>query len=128
MNFMIPELVSGVQFSKGPYYADQGDFVTAGASNINYATPLERPIVTLEGGREGYARALFAGSRSLGSGNLLAAFEGSHDDGPWVHPDDFQKIQRRPELQPQQPGERVEPSRWHIMDAGTPPIKFRDEP
>jgi outer membrane receptor for ferrienterochelin and colicin len=26
INFMIPELVSGVQFSKGPYYADQGDY------------------------------------------------------------------------------------------------------
>jgi outer membrane cobalamin receptor len=37
LNSMIPELVSGVQFSKGPYYADQGDFATAGAANINYA-------------------------------------------------------------------------------------------
>src|SRR5262245_59789896 len=36
LNFMIPELVSGVQFSKGPYFADQGDFATAGAVNINY--------------------------------------------------------------------------------------------
>ena len=35
-NFLIPELVSGVQFSKGPYFADQGDFATAGAANINY--------------------------------------------------------------------------------------------
>src|SRR4029434_10703246 len=30
LNFLIPELVSGVQFSKGPYFADQGDFATAG--------------------------------------------------------------------------------------------------
>ena len=44
LNFMIPELVAGVQFSKGPYYADQGDFATAGAANINYATSLDRPI------------------------------------------------------------------------------------
>src|SRR5581483_3842496 len=35
LNFLIPELVTGVQFSKGPYYADQGDFATAGSSNIN---------------------------------------------------------------------------------------------
>ena len=26
LNFLIPELVSGVQYSKGPYFADQGDF------------------------------------------------------------------------------------------------------
>jgi hypothetical protein len=28
LNFMIPELVSGVQFSKGPYFVEQGDFAT----------------------------------------------------------------------------------------------------
>ena len=49
LNFLIPELVGGVQFSKGPYFADQGDFATAGAASINYANALERPIVRLGG-------------------------------------------------------------------------------
>jgi hypothetical protein len=92
LNFMIPELVTGVQFSKGPYYADQGDFATAGAANINYANALDRPIVRLEGGGEGYARAVLAASPQLGSGHLLIAVEANHNDGPWVHPDDFRKI------------------------------------
>jgi len=43
LGFLLPELVSGVQFSKGPYFADQGDFATAGASNINYVNTLARP-------------------------------------------------------------------------------------
>jgi hypothetical protein len=34
-NFLIPELVSGVQFRKGTYYAENGDFSTAGSANIN---------------------------------------------------------------------------------------------
>ena len=34
VNFLIPEIVAGVQFSKGPYFADQGDFATAGAATI----------------------------------------------------------------------------------------------
>ena len=38
LNFLIPELVAGVQFSKGPYFADQGDFATAGSSNIKHRT------------------------------------------------------------------------------------------
>ncbi len=92
LNFLIPELVSGVQFSKGPYYADQGDFATAGSSNINYATVLDDPIVHVEGGGEGYARVVAAGSSRLGSGHLLAAIEVSHNDGPWDHPDDYQKL------------------------------------
>ncbi|PYQ69452.1 MAG: TonB-dependent receptor, partial [Acidobacteria bacterium] len=92
LNFLIPELITGVQFSKGPYYADQGDFATAGSSNINYATVLDRPIVHVEAGGEGYARALAAASPQVGSGHLVAALEVAHNDGPWVHPDDFQKV------------------------------------
>src|SRR5262249_6103680 len=50
LNFLIPDLVSGVQYSKGPYFADQGDFATAGSANINYASVLDKPIVRLTGG------------------------------------------------------------------------------
>jgi outer membrane receptor protein involved in Fe transport len=45
LNFLSPELISGVQFSKGPYFADQGDFATAGAANINYTNVLSQPLV-----------------------------------------------------------------------------------
>ena len=34
LNFMIPELIKGIDYSKGPYYADKGDFDTAGAVTI----------------------------------------------------------------------------------------------
>jgi outer membrane receptor protein involved in Fe transport len=89
---MIPELVSGVQFSKGPYFADQGDFATAGAANISYANRLDRPIVRLGGGEEGFGRAVVAASSTAGRGHVLAAFEVDHNDGPWVNPDAFKKV------------------------------------
>jgi outer membrane receptor protein involved in Fe transport len=92
LNFMIPELVSGVQFSKGPYFPEQGDFTTAGAANINYVTSLDRPIVRVGGGGEGYGRVLAAASPNVGRGRLLAAFELQHNDGPWENPDDYRKI------------------------------------
>jgi hypothetical protein len=92
LNFLIPELVTGVQFSKGPYYADQGDFATAGSSNTNYANALEKPIVHVDGGGEGYARALFAASPQVGRGHVVVAVEAAHNDGPWIHPDNYQKI------------------------------------
>ena len=41
LSYLIPELVSGVQFAKGPYFADQGDFATAGSANINYTNSLD---------------------------------------------------------------------------------------
>jgi hypothetical protein len=92
INFMIPELVSGLQYSKGPYYADQGDFATAGAANTNYVTSIDRPLLRVEIGGQGYERALFAGSHPVQRGNLLAALDVSHNDGPWLQPDAFQKL------------------------------------
>ena len=85
-NFLIPELVSGVQFRKGPYYAENGDFASAGAANINYFNELERTIVSVTGGSFDYRRFLGAVSPRLGSGHLLAAFEFERDNGPWVSP------------------------------------------
>jgi TonB-dependent Receptor Plug Domain/Carboxypeptidase regulatory-like domain len=92
LNFMIPELVSGVQFSKGPYFAEQGDFATAGAANINYVTALDRPIARVGGGGEGFRRVFAAASPALGRGRLLTAFETQHNDGPWENPDDYRKV------------------------------------
>jgi outer membrane receptor protein involved in Fe transport len=92
INFMIPEIVAGVQFSKGPYFAEQGDFATAGSSNITYATELDRPILHAEVGAYGFGRALFAASPKLGKGHLLAALETSTNDGPWTVPDSYRKM------------------------------------
>jgi outer membrane receptor protein involved in Fe transport len=92
LNFLIPELVSGVQYSKGPYFADQGDFATAGSANINYASALDAPVVRVGGGGEGFGRAMVAASPAVGSGHLLAAFEAEHNDGPWVSPDKYEKV------------------------------------
>jgi outer membrane receptor protein involved in Fe transport len=92
LNFVVDELVSGVQFSKGPYFADQGDFVTAGAANINYVNALGRPIVKLGGGGEGFGHVFAAASPTVGEGHLLAALDLEHNDGPWVRSDNFRKV------------------------------------
>jgi len=91
-NFLIPELVSGVQFRKGPYYAENGDFSSAGSANINYFNVLERPIVTATGGSFDYGRVFAAASPQVGSGHLLAAFEWERDNGPWVSPNGKDKF------------------------------------
>ena len=92
LNFLIPELVSGVQYSKGPYFADQGDFATAGAATITYANQLAQPRVRLGGGGQGFGRAVVAGSLAAGRSTLLGAIEAQHNDGPWHEPDDFRKV------------------------------------
>ncbi len=92
LNFLIPELASGVQFSKGPYFAEHGDFATAGTANINYTNTLARPIVRVGGGNDAFGRMLLAAAPTVGSGTLLAALELEHSDGPWEQPDDLRKF------------------------------------
>jgi hypothetical protein len=91
-NFLIPELVSGVQFRKGPYYAENGDFSSAGSANINYFNILDRPIVTVSAGSFDYRRFLGAVSPQVGAGHLLAAFEYEQDNGPWISPNGKDKF------------------------------------
>ena len=87
MNFLIPELVSGIQYRKGTYAADTGDFSAAGSVRVNYLNVLDNPIVRVEGGGYGYGRVLAAASPKVGNGQLLVAAEAMGNDGPWDRPD-----------------------------------------
>lgn len=92
LNFLIPETVSGLQYKKGPYYADEGDFSAAGAIKMRLMNKFERSIGEVSGGINGYRRALLAGSPAVGAGNLVYGLELYHNDGPWANPDDFRKV------------------------------------
>lgn len=92
LNFLIPELATGLQYKKGPYYAEEGDFASAGAVSIGYANKLPNGIAELGLGTNGFRRTLLADSPKVGNGNLLYALELYHNDGPFVHPDDYRKI------------------------------------
>jgi hypothetical protein len=89
LNFLIPELVQRVDFKKGPYYADVGDFGSAGAFNVRYFDRLPAGLLRTEGGDLGYGRILVADN--IGSSNLLYAGEFEHDDGPWTLGDNEHK-------------------------------------
>ncbi len=82
LNWLIPELVAGVAYRKGPYFADAGDFSAAGNASIAYLSHLPANFVQLEAGTDNYARALVAGSGRVGPGELLLAGELTHYDGP----------------------------------------------
>jgi outer membrane receptor protein involved in Fe transport len=91
LNFLIPELVADLHYKKGPYYADEGDFATAGAVRVDLLSEAA-PGVSLGYGEDGYRRGLLMGSTPLGSGNLLGAGEVYHNDGPSNVPDDYNRL------------------------------------
>lgn len=91
LNWLIPELVQGIDFRKGPYHAEAGDFSSAGSANIRYVDMLPQSLLKLEGGSFNYGRGLWADSPQVGSGHLLYALDLSHYDGPWDSGDNFRK-------------------------------------
>jgi len=92
LNFVIPELATGLRYKKGPYDASEGDFASAGAVEITYADTLPAGIASLGFGANGYRRVLLADSPGFGSGTLLYALEALHNDGPFERPDDHGKL------------------------------------
>ncbi|MFO1321486.1 MAG: TonB-dependent receptor [Burkholderiales bacterium] len=92
INFMIPELVSRIGFRKGPYFAEEGDFSSAGVARIHYADKLDQGLASVMLGSNRYKRGVFANSSSLGKGNLLYAVEAVGSDGPWDSPQDLRKL------------------------------------
>ena len=92
INFMIPELIQSVNVRKGPYFADVGDFGSAGSLAIDYINRLPKNILETTNGTFGYHRGLAAGSTAVGAGTLLAAVEGVKYNGPWDVADNVRKI------------------------------------
>src|ERR1700683_2911923 len=90
LNFVIPELADGISYTKGPYYADVGDFGAVGSVHINYRdTIADQMSGTI--GTVGFGRLFTGQSQPLGQGHLLEAVEVQHYDGPFVVPDDARK-------------------------------------
>jgi hypothetical protein len=92
MNTVIPEFVERIDAEKGPYYAEVGDYSSAGNAQVTFYKTLPQNFVQVDGGMYQFARFVFGVSRKLGAGNLLYGGEAYHDGGPWVHPDNYYKF------------------------------------
>lgn len=92
LNFIIPELIDNISYRKGPYFAEEGDFSSAGAARIKTIQKLERNWMQLTVGPHGYQRELIAGRTNFGSGLFMFGLEHLHNNGPWEVPQDNRKI------------------------------------
>jgi hypothetical protein len=92
INFVIPELLDRIEYKKGTYYADEGNFSAAGAVDLIYRRKLEDSVLSLTVGEDSYARGLFAGSVGLGDGDLIFGLDYGQTDGPWDLEEDLQRV------------------------------------
>ncbi len=92
INFVIPELLDRIEYKKGTYYADEGNFSAAGAVDLKYRRSLDGALLSLTVGEDSYARGLFAGSANLGGGDLLWGLDYGQTDGPWHLDEDLRRM------------------------------------
>ena len=94
LHFIIPETVEKIDFGKGTYYANKGDFATAGYVAFQTKDKIEKSSIGLEVGQ-------FNTMRTVGLFNLLAnqktqnayiATEFYITDGPFDSPQNFNRI------------------------------------
>jgi hypothetical protein len=94
LHFLIPETVNKIDFGKGPYYAKQGDFNTAGYVDFSTKDYLKDSQVTFSVGQ-------FNSLRTLGMFDLLGktknqnaymAVEYLSNDGPFESPQNFNRL------------------------------------
>lgn len=83
LNFLIPELVESIDFRKGPYRADVGDFASAGASFLKTRDRLDEGIASLELGEDRFLRALVATNVPTPTGYGLVALEARRFEDPF---------------------------------------------
>ncbi len=91
LHFIIHELFELVEVNKGPYFAEYGDFATAGAMRLSTREEFRESFAELRGGMFGNYRflGLYAGDDPLHRPVLAA--ELARSDGPFDHPEDLER-------------------------------------
>jgi len=85
LHWVIPELVQRIEVHKGPYFAEHGDFATAGAINLVTHRSLEQSQASFGGGMFGTYRGLVIASPKFDGWKPLLAAEIYGTNGPFEH-------------------------------------------
>ncbi|PHI20711.1 TonB-dependent receptor [Lewinellaceae bacterium SD302] len=90
LHFVIPETVERIDFGKGPYYADQGNFNTAGYVGFQTKNRIRNSQIGIEIGDFGFQRAVGM-FKLIDTTNQSAyiATEFLINDGPFESPQNF---------------------------------------
>jgi outer membrane receptor protein involved in Fe transport len=91
LNWLIPEVVERIEVNKGPYFAEYGDFATAGAINLVTRRSFELSQISLGGGMFNTYRGLVVASPKLEGWHPLVAAEFYGTDGPFQNGEDLQR-------------------------------------
>jgi hypothetical protein len=89
--FLMPQIVSGLDYSKGPYFAGNGDFSAVGSAHVHLVDMLPNQI-SASAGTLGDDDIFAGGTQLIDDRNRIwAAGEYYHLDGPWTPPSGYNK-------------------------------------
>ncbi len=89
MNYVIPETIRDLKLWKGPYFAQFGDFMNAGALEVQTRDAVEENSFLAEGASFDTARFLFQASPQLGAGETYLAAQAYTTNGPFLNPNHY---------------------------------------
>jgi hypothetical protein len=92
LHWLIPETIAAVAARKGPYFAEQGDFGTAGSVAFTTRDRFDDPEARVEAGAFGSRRLVALGSPALGRLDAALALEAFTSDGPFEAPQDLRRL------------------------------------
>ena len=92
LNFIIPEIIERIDFQKGPYFADTGDFSLAGSNSMKTYDVLEEGFSELTLGSRDEIRFVTANSFDFAEGSLLYALEHQQTNGFYDLEQDVRKL------------------------------------
>jgi outer membrane receptor protein involved in Fe transport len=91
-NFLMPQIISGIDYTKGPYYAAIGDFGAVGSARVRLVDDLPNQI-SGSLGTFGDEEAFVGGTRHFGADDRLwGALDVAHINGAWDPPANFRKV------------------------------------
>ncbi len=91
LNSVIPELVNQIDYGKGAYYTETGDFSSAGYARMHSFKSLPQGLLKFTGGEYDYYRLVLANSHKISAGDLLYAGEFQTYNGVWQRPEELRK-------------------------------------
>ena len=91
-SYLMPQVAGGVDYTKGPYYAANGDFSAVGSARVRLVDILPDQV-SASAGTLGDHDVFVGGTQVIDDRNRVwAAAEYVHVDGPWDPPGDYNKV------------------------------------
>jgi len=91
LNFELPEMAQGLDYTKGPYYASVGDFGAVASTHLKLANEIPDQL-SVTGGTLGVYNIFAGGTQRFSDDDrLVGGLYYGHVDGPFTPPEDFHK-------------------------------------